>query len=146
MSNNLRSRLVESFIEVTFPEPQTFLRVKETLTRVGKALDGTDEDGKRVLLQLCHILHKKGRYYIVHHKEMSALDGHQPDITPTDIMQRNLIAHLLCEWKLVTAVTPFDGLICSGLDSVKVIKYNDRHNWRLIPQYTIGVKHKVARL
>lgn len=122
-------------LEVTLVQPDDFLKVRETLTRIGVA---SRKD--QILYQSCHILHKQGRYYIVHFKELFALDGKQADITENDLQRRNTIAKLLSDWGLVKIL---DQSIISDqapLSQIKVISFKDKHLWDLQAKYNIGKK------
>jgi len=117
---------------VEFDEPDTFLSIKETLTRIGIANNKT-----KSLYQSCHILHKRGGYAIVHFKELYALDGKQYNLSTEDITRRNVISKLLEDWGLLRII---DKSSISEDDrcSLKIVKFNDKHNWSLVPKYTIG--------
>ena len=124
----------DMMIEVALTEPDDFLKVRETLTRIGVA------SGKeKKLYQSCHILHKRGKYYIVHFKELFALDGLPTDISETDIGRRNAIACLLDEWELLEVVDK-DKVEQPkvSLAQIKIISYNDKKDWELVPKYHIG--------
>lgn len=126
--------LVDSFVEVALKDESYFLKVKETLTRIGVA-----SRKEHILYQSAHILHKKGKYYIVHFKELFALDGKPTDFSDEDKGRRNTIASLLQEWGLVTVVNP--SLIeepRSTLANIKIIPFKEKHLWKLIPKYNIG--------
>ena len=127
---------IEDMVEVTLNENDDFLKVKETLTRIGLA---SKKDN--TLYQSCHILHKQGRYYIVHFKELFALDGKPYDITENDLARRNTIANLLEEWELIKIVQPeqTDDPIVS-LSQIKIIPYKEKHQWNLVTKYNIGKK------
>ena len=122
-------------LEVLLIQPDDFLKVRETLTRIGVA---SRKD--KILFQSCHILHKQGKYYIVHFKELFALDGKQADITDNDLERRNTIAKLLSDWGLVkiTDATKFTEL--APLSQIKVIAHKDKHEWDLQTKYNIGKK------
>jgi hypothetical protein len=122
-------------VEVTFKRREDFLRIKETLTRIGVA---SKQENK--LFQSCHILHKKGRYAIVHFKEMFALDGKETDISEDDIARRNKIALLLSDWKLLELVDPDKISDIAQMSGIKVIPYKDKQDWQLVSKYTIGKK------
>ena len=122
-------------LEVTITQPDDFLKVKETLTRIGVA---SRKD--KILYQSCHILHKQGKYYIVHFKELFALDGKQADITENDIQRRNTIAKLLSDWGLIKIVTPRVITDQAPLSQIKVIAYKDKNDWDLQAKYNIGKK------
>lgn len=124
-------------LEVALKEPDDFLKVRETLTRIGVA-----SRKERKLYQSCHILHKKGKYYIVHFKELFALDGKPANITKNDIERRNRIAKLLFDWGLVDLSV--DSLTdIAPLNQIKVLSYKDKGDWTLESKYNIG-KKKVA--
>jgi len=127
---------ISDLVEVTLNEDDDFLKVKETLTRMG-----VSSKTENKLFQSCHILHKRGKYYIVHFKELFALDGLPTDITENDIGRRNTITTLLDEWNLVNIVdkSQTENPILS-LAQIKIISYNDKKNWELIPKYHIGRK------
>ena len=119
-------------LEVTLNEPDDFLKVRETLTRIGVA---SRKDKK--LFQSCHILHKQGRYFIVHFKELFLLDGKKANLEKNDIMRRNTIATLLGDWGLVS-ITTVANLECAPLRQIKIIAHKDKHEWELCPKYNIG--------
>tara|TARA_R100001591_G_scaffold72992_1_gene81027 strand:+ start:278 stop:706 length:429 start_codon:yes stop_codon:yes gene_type:complete len=129
-------KVVESLVEVTLDDPQDFLKVKETLTRIGVS----SRVGNK-LFQSCHILHKRGKYYITHFKELFALDGLPSKMTDDDYGRRNTIVGLLAEWNLVKIVDPKK---CeeplASLRRIKIISHKNRHEWDLIPKYHIGRK------
>lgn len=127
----------ESMLEVTLPEPDNFLKVRETLTRIGIA---SRKDNK--LFQSCHILHKQGRYFIVHFKELFALDGKESNITASDIERRNAIALLLQDWDLLKVVPKINVDTSSILSQIKVVSYKEKSEWELVPKYNIGNKRK----
>ena len=122
-------------LEVLLIQPDDFLKVRETLTRIGVA---SRKD--KILYQSCHILHKQGKYYIVHFKELFALDGKQADLSDNDLERRNTIAKLLSDWGLVKIIdsTKFTGL--APLSQIKVIAHKDKHEWDLQTKYNIGKK------
>ena len=126
---------IESLIEVTLKEPDDFLKVKETLTRIGVASKKSN-----TLFQSCHILHKQGKYYIVHIKELFALDGKQTDLNEDDISRRNTIAKLLAEWDLVSVVNETQLDPADSMSSIKVIPFNQKSEWELVAKYNIGKK------
>jgi hypothetical protein len=126
---------VSDMLEVTLPEPDNFLKIKETLTRIGIA----SKQSKK-LYQSCHILHKQGHYFIVNFKELFALDGREANITVSDIERRNVIANLLEDWGLLSIVDKNKINIQGNMSQIKVISFADKHNWTLIPKYTIGKK------
>ena len=128
----------DMMLEVALKEPDDFLKVRETLTRIGVA---SRKDRK--LYQSCHILHKKGKYYIVHFKELFALDGKPANITKNDIERRNRIAKLLFDWGLVDFEA--EGLVdIAPLNQIKVLSYKDKSEWTLESKYNIGKKKVVA--
>jgi len=120
-------------LEITLNEPDDFLKVRETLTRIGVA---SRKDNK--LFQSCHILHKQGRYFIVHFKELFLLDGKPSNLVENDVQRRNTIATLLADWGLVTILNPEAAKDIAPLRQVKVISYKDKHMWELCPKYNIG--------
>ena len=122
-------------VEVFLSEPDDFLKVRETLTRIGVA-----SRKEKKLYQSCHILHKQGRYFIVHFKELFALDGKHTNITSNDIQRRNRIAKLLCDWNLIEVVSEQQILEVAPLNQIKVLSYRDKHEWTLEPKYNIGGK------
>ena len=126
---------IESLIEVTLKEPDDFLKVKETLTRIGVASKKT-----QTLFQSCHILHKQGKYYIVHFKELFALDGKQTDMNEDDSSRRNTIAKLLQEWDLVSVVNSAQIEPADSMSSIKVIPFSQKSEWELVAKYNIGKK------
>lgn len=123
-------------VEVTLKEADDFLKVRETLTRIGVASKKSE-----TLFQSCHILHKQGKYYIVHFKELFGLDGKPTDFTNDDIARRNTIANLLAEWGLVDLVVPERSIDpVSPLSQIKVIPFNQKSEWELVTKYNIGKK------
>jgi hypothetical protein len=128
--------LVESFIEVKLPDDEFFHIVKETLTRIG-----ISSKNKKVLWQSCHILHKKGRYFIVHFKEILALDGKETNFSEDDTARRNTIANLLEEWELITLVDPSkseDPVV--PISEIEIVPYKDKKQWDLRYKYRVGRK------
>lgn len=125
---------VEDMLEVVFDDSENFLKIKETLTRIGIS---SKEQNK--LYQSCHILHKKGKYYIVHFKEMFLLDGLDSDISENDIGRRNRIAKLLEEWGLLTIIDKqkSENPLVS-LAQIKIVSFKDKKNWELICKYHVG--------
>ena len=124
------------FIEVSLNEQDDFLKVRETLTRIG-----VSSRKEKVLYQSCHILHKQGRYYIVHFKELFALDGKPSNLSENDIQRRNAIANLLEEWGLVTILNRKlleDNI--APLHQIKIISFKEKDDWQLITKYNIGKK------
>lgn len=134
-------KLLDSFAEVRFAQRTDFLKIMETLTRVGVS----DEDAG-TLTQVCHILHKAGRYYIVHFKEMKKLDGEQVDFTEFDHGIRNQIAFLLHEWKLLELVMP-DSVRepRTPMSHITVLQFSEKKDWKLTSQYKMGEKRQPAR-
>lgn len=122
-------------LEVALVQPDDFLKVRETLTRIGVA---SRKD--KILYQSCHILHKQGKYYIVHFKELFALDGKQADITDNDLQRRNTIAKLLSDWGLVQILNGSSITDQAPLSQIKVIAYKDKDEWDLQAKYNIGKK------
>ena len=123
-----------SMLEVALNEPDDFLKIKETLTRIGVA---SRKDKK--LFQSCHILHKQGRYFIVHFKELFLLDGKKSNFEDNDLERRNTIATLLSDWGLVNFVKK-EELSCAPLKQIKIIPYREKGEWELCPKYNIGKK------
>jgi|TARA_R110002153_G_scaffold270792_1_gene437464 hypothetical protein len=122
-----------SMLEITLNEPDDFLKIRETLTRIGVA---SRKDQK--LYQSCHILHKQGRYFIVHFKELFLLDGKPSNLLLNDIQRRNTIATLLSDWGLVTFVAADQAEDIAPLRQIKVIPYKEKTEWQLCPKYNIG--------
>ena len=129
----------ESMLEVTLPEPDNFLKVRETLTRIGIA-----SRKEQKLFQSCHILHKQGKYYIVHFKELFALDGKKANLSSNDIQRRNRIIQLLSDWGLVEIANKDSIEDAAPLSQIKVISYKDKGDWTLESKYNIGKKRQVA--
>ena len=129
---------LSNMIEVHLKVEDDFLKVKETLTRIGVA---SRKDRK--LYQSCHILHKQGRYYIVHFKELFALDGKHANLTSNDVQRRNRIARLLADWGLISVVKPDSVSDIAPLNQIKVLAYKDKGDWILEQKYNIGKKCKV---
>ena len=127
----------ESMVEVFLNEPDDFLKVRETLTRIGVA-----SRKEKKLYQSCHILHKQGRYFIVHFKELFALDGKHANLTVNDVQRRNRITQLLCDWGLITVLDPDSVLDIAPLNQIKVLAYRDKGDWILETKYNIGRKKK----
>ena len=130
--------VVESLIEVKLQERDDFLKVKETLTRIGVSAKKENK-----LYQSCHILHKQGKYYIVHFKELFALDGKPSDISENDYARRNTIINLLSDWGLIEIVnkdTTVDPV--APLSQIKILPYKDKNNWELVAKYNIGKKKR----
>lgn len=130
------SNLIDSMVEVTLNHKDDFLKVKETLTRIGVA---SRKDN--ILYQSCHILHKQGKYYITHFKELFALDGKDTDLSENDISRRNTIANLLAEWGLIGLVNPAKTVDpVAPISQIKVIAFKDKDKWDLQSKYNIGHK------
>ena len=127
--------MIDTLIEVEFEQPDDFLKVKETLTRMGVA-----SRKERKLFQSCHILHKQGKYYIVHFKELFALDGKPTDFSENDEARRNAITNLLQEWGLVSIVSNDTDDNVAPLNQIKILPYSEKEDWELIPKYNIGKK------
>jgi len=127
----------ELMIEVNLNEPDDFLKIRETLTRIGVA-----SRKERKLYQSCHILHKQGRYYIVHFKELFALDGKHANLTVNDVQRRNRITRLLVDWGLIAVVSESAIADIAPLNQIKVLSYKDKGDWILEPKYNIGKKTK----
>ena len=123
----------QDMLEVTLNEPDDFLKVKETLTRIGIA---SRKDKK--LYQSCHILHKQGRYFITHFKELFLLDGNKSTLEQTDIQRRNTIATLLSDWGLLTIVKKEAVEDVAPLRQIKVLPFREKNEWELLPKYNIG--------
>ena len=128
---------VKDLVEITFPEKDDFLKIRETLSRIGVASRKDKE-----LFQSCHILHKKGKYYIVHFKELFALDGKHANLTVNDVQRRNRIINLLSDWGLITILNPDSVLDVAPLNQIKVLSYKDKNDWILESKYNIGKKKK----
>ena len=126
----------EQMLEVGLKEPDDFLKVRETLSRIGVA-----SRKERKLYQSCHILHKQGRYYIVHFKELFALDGKQTNLSENDIARRNTIANLLNDWGLVDVLGNSENV--APLSQIKVLSYREKEEWTLETKYNIGKKKEV---
>ena len=126
----------EHMLEVGLKEPDDFLKVRETLSRIGVA-----SRKERKLYQSCHILHKQGRYYIVHFKELFALDGKKTNLSENDIARRNTIANLLNDWGLINIIEEVTDL--APLSQIKVLSFNEKSEWTLETKYNIGKKKEV---
>ena len=125
----------EQMLEVVLKEPDDFLKIRETLSRIGVA-----SRKEKKLFQSCHILHKKGQYYIVHFKELFALDGKKANLSENDIQRRNRIIKLLSDWGLVVIVKEDSILNVAPLSQIKVIAYKEKGEWSLESKYNIGKK------
>ena len=133
--NNLVTWSPATMLEVTLAEPDDFLKVRETLTRIGVA---SKRDNK--LFQSCHILHKQGRYYIVHFKELFMLDGKKANLEESDMQRRNTIATLLSDWGLLEIQIGEVAKECAPLRQIKIIGFKEKDQWELCPKYNIGNK------
>ncbi len=122
-------------VEVALGQPDDFLKVRETLTRIGVA-----SRKERKLYQSCHILHKQGKYYIVHFKELFALDGKKTNLSLNDVQRRNRIIQLLSDWGLIDVVTPEKIEDVAPLNQIKVLSFKDKDDWTLESKYNIGRK------
>jgi len=124
-----------NMVEVSLNEPDDFLKVRETLTRIGVA-----SRKEKKLYQSCHILHKQGRYYIVHFKELFALDGKHANLTINDVQRRNRIAQLLSDWGLISIVSDTEVVDIAPLNQIKVLAFKEKQEWTLESKYNIGRK------
>jgi hypothetical protein len=131
----------DMMVEVVLNEPDDFLKVRETLTRIGVA-----SRKEKKLYQSCHILHKQGRYYITHFKELFALDGKHANLTVNDMQRRNRIVRLLADWGLVSPVKDDAIVDIAPLNQIKVISYKEKGEWILETKYNIGSKKKVQEI
>jgi len=127
----------DQMVEVVLNEPDDFLKVRETLTRIGVA-----SRKEKKIYQSCHILHKQGRYYLVHFKELFALDGKHANLTVNDVQRRNRIAQLLADWGLIGIVDVTKIVDIAPLNQIKVLAYKDKQDWILETKYNIGSKKK----
>jgi hypothetical protein len=127
----------DQMLEVGLKEPDDFLKVRETLTRIGVA-----SRKEKKLYQSCHILHKQGKYFIVHFKELFALDGKRANITVNDVQRRNRIIQLLLDWGLVTVVDTTKVTDIAPLNQIKVLAYKEKNEWELETKYNIGKRKK----
>ena len=128
----------DQMLEVNLNEPDDFLKVRETLSRIGVA-----SRKSKTLYQSCHILHKQGKYFIVHFKELFALDGKTANLTQNDVARRNRITQLLVDWGLVDLVEENQELDIAPLNQIKVLAYGEKSEWILETKYNIGKKRKV---
>ena len=128
---------IQDLVEVTLEESDDFLKVRETLTRIGVA-----SKKENTLYQSCHILHKQGRYYIVHFKELFALDGKPTDLSENDLSRRNAIAKLLEDWGLirVTNQKQIENPPPIYISQIKILSHKEKNDWQLVPKYNIGKK------
>ena len=131
--NNIVEWNPNNMLEVTLNEPDDFLKIRETLTRIGVA---SRKDNK--LYQSCHILHKQGRYFIVHFKELFLLDGKKSNLEENDVARRNTIATLMSDWGLLTVYNKNNLNPIAPLRQIKIISYKDKGQWELCPKYNIG--------
>ena len=122
-------------VEIHLANPDDFLKVRETLTRIGVASRGENK-----LYQSCHILHKQGRYFIVHFKELFLLDGKTSDFSDNDVQRRNRITKLLSDWGLVSVVSEESIQDLAPINQIKILPYKEKAEWDLIPKYSIGTK------
>ena len=129
----------DQMLEVVLNEPDDFLKVRETLTRIGVA-----SRKEKKLYQSCHILHKQGKYFIVHFKELFALDGERANLTINDVQRRNRITRLLADWGLITIVQEGSVTDIAPLNQIKVLSYKDKGDWILEQKYNIGKKNKTT--
>ena len=131
---------IQDLVEVTLTEADDFLKVRETLTRIGVA---SKKD--KTLFQSCHILHKQGKYYIVHFKELFALDGKPSDLTENDLSRRNAIAKLLQDWGLIKVVisSQIEKPEPIFISQIKILSHKEKNEWQLVPKYNIGAKKKI---
>jgi len=125
----------DKMVEVVLAEPDDFLKVRETLTRIGVA-----SRKEKKLYQSCHILHKQGKYYIVHFKELFALDGKRANLSINDVQRRNRIIQLLADWGLIEVIKPDTISDIAPLNQIKVIAYKEKGEWMLETKYNIGKK------
>ena len=135
MSEDTISWSSADMLEVTIKQPDDFLKVRETLTRIGVA---SRKD--KTLFQSCHILHKQGKYYITHFKELFALDGKKSTLTENDIQRRNTIALLLQDWNLIDVVNTTLVENKAPLSQIKVLPFKEKNDWNLVAKYNIGKK------
>ena len=129
----------DQMLEVVLNEPDDFRKVRETLTRIGVA-----SRKEKKLYQSCHILHKQGKYFIVHFKELFALDGKRANLTINDVQRRNRITRLLADWGLITIVQEGSVADIAPLNQIKVLSYKDKGDWILEQKYNIGKKNKTT--
>ena len=129
----------EQMLEVSLKEPDDFLKIRETLSRIGVA-----SRKEKKLYQSCHILHKQGKYFIVHFKELFALDGKRANLTINDVQRRNRITRLLADWGLITIVQEGSVADIAPLNQIKVLSYKDKGDWILEQKYNIGKKNKTT--
>lgn len=133
------NNIIDSLVEVRLKNPDDFLKVKETLTRIGIA-----SKNEKKLFQSCHILHKQGKYYIVHFKELFLLDKKETNISESDIARRNTIVNLMLEWGLITLANEGSLSPMCPINQIKIISHKEKSEWNLIPKYSIGKKKQQA--
>lgn len=132
--------IIDGLVEIKLKEKDDFLKVRETLTRIGIA-----SKKNQTLFQSCHILHKQGRYYIVHFKELFALDGKPSNFSEADIGRRNAIANLMAEWGLVELVDPQKSAEpLTSISQIRILSFNEKNDWNLVAKYNIGKKPEQA--
>lgn len=129
---------LSTFIEITLQKPDDFNKIRETLSRIGVA-----SQDEKILYQSCHILHKRGKYYITHFKEMFLLDGKPSNLSETDIARRNTIAKLLEEWGLCVIINKAALEPVAPVQHIRILTFKDKPDWKLVPKYTIGKKGMV---
>ena len=134
--DNLVSWTPADMLEVTLNEPDDFLKVRETLTRIGVA-----SRKEQKLFQSCHILHKQGRYFVTHFKELFLLDGKKSNLEVSDLERRNTIATLLSDWGLITLVDASQAADKAPLRQIKIVSFKEKSEWELCPKYNIGTKN-----
>lgn len=130
---------LKKFIEVSLPTPDDFNKIRETLTRIGVASQ-TD----KILYQSCHILHKRGKYYLCHFKELFLLDGKPSSLNDSDIARRNTVAKLIEEWGLAKIMNPEIITTTSPLNHIKILNFKEKNEWKLVVKYTIGKKQELT--
>ena len=133
--NNIVEWTPDSMLEVTLNEPDDFLKVRETLTRIGVA-----SRKEKKLYQSCHILHKQGRYFIVHFKELFLLDGKKSNLEENDVARRNTIAQLMSDWGLISIENTEKSKPTAPLRQIKILSFKEKDEWELCPKYNIGNK------
>ncbi len=134
----MNSKLIDTFVEVDIKTPDNFLKIKETLTRMGIC---SEKD--KTLWQSCHILHKQKRYFIVHFKELFALDGKPSTLTEEDVARRNTIALLLEQWGLVDVISPdLSDADMLPAGRIKILSHSEKDNWSLVAKYTVGQRRR----
>jgi hypothetical protein len=141
MTNTERmNELIKSLVEITIKDPDDFLKVRETLSRIG-----ISSKLEKTLTQSCHILHKQGKYYLVHFKELFLLDGKYSDFSLDDVARRNTICNLLREWNLITIVNPDKTKDPTApLSQIKILSHKEKQDWNLVSKYSIGkIKKRV---